>query len=657
MRILTHIILSLIFFLSFSAISQPKPTSEFGNPTQSDFDLHVYEKDSTAAAVVIYERGYYYYDDVGGKVKLIKYVYRKIKVFDSKRFAAGTVIIPLLVQDGMAEKFSRYNAWTYNGTKKSKIMSDAIFITSAPGIGRVGKIVLPNIHDGTIIEYVYKIESPFLFNFDGWDFQGELPKMYSEFIFKIPLALQFNNVLYGDQPLYLNIAELTDDCLQTEYNTNIVKCPIYLYAMKDVPAFQEEEYMLSPKNYIARVDFEPQELRTSSGWTKVKRISTEWKDVDKFLKKGDIGKQLDQGKYFKKNLPDAILLKENELDRAQAIYTFIQNHYTWDGSYYSSEIAIKDDYNEKKGSVASINLSLINALNAAGLDAKLMLLSTRQNGLPTALYPVMTKFNYIIAMLKIGDDSYLLDATDKIAPFGIIPFPTLNVQGRVIDFKNGSYWMPIEPFDQNMHYVNSKIKVDKEGKFIGKVSQTSTGYLALEKRTNIEEIGVEDYLKNAENTRMGIEISDYQLEDLELIDKPLRESFDVIIEPEIINERIIFNPFFNEPYISENPFKMKERSYPMDFGFPFTNTYLVSIDLNEMYEIEELPKNRSIKLPGDDGECSITYVSENNTIGIRFNMKLSEYRFQPDAYQSLKDFFGTMITILKNESIILKRKQ
>jgi len=36
-------------------------------------------------------------------------------------------------------------------------------------------------------------------------------------------------------------------------------------------------------------------------------------------------------------------------------------------------------------------------------------------------------------------------------------------------------------------------------------------------------------------------------------------------------------------------------------------------------------------------------------------MKLNTYRFPSDAYQSLKEYFGTIITILKEESIVLKK--
>jgi hypothetical protein len=267
----------------------------------------------------------------------------------------------------------------------------------------------------------------------------------------------------------------------------------------------------------------------------------------------------------------------------------------------------------------------------------------------------MTKFNYTIAALKIDGQTYLLDATNKQAPFGVIPFQALNVQGRVMDFKNGSYWMPIEPYKQNIHYVNAQISADATGNFIGKVSQSSYGYIGLSKRNSIENENLEAYIKAAQNDKAGIEIENYKVEDLSEIEKPLKENYTITVEPETVGDKVILFPFFNKTYISENPFKMKERSYPMDFGFPFTNTYLISIDLGSVYQIEQLPKSRTIKLPGEDGECSVTYVGEGNKVNIRFNMKLNAHHFPSDAYQPLKDFFGTMVTMLKEESIVLKK--
>lgn len=655
MRFSQIILFALLLCSTLFSFSQERQTAEFGKPTESDFELQIYEKDSTAAAVVLFEQGYFQFETVGDYIKLIKNVYRKVKIFDSKQFNGGSVDIPLLVSDGTSEKVTRYNALTHNGTVKTYVSTDAIFVTSIPEVGRVCRIVFPNVKNGSIIEYTYRLESPFFFNLNGWEFQGDLPKIYSEFISNLAGNYRYKSVIYGNHPLYFHSSKIEKNCFRPAEHYSAGDCVTSVYSMIDVPAFHKENYMLSASNYISRIDFEPREFVSHFGTTI--KFSNDWKDVDKLFKKGEyVGKQLNKQSYFKRRLPDSILSKSDALEKAKAVYSFIQNHYSWNGRYYSSETQVKDAFDLKKGSVPEINLSLINALNAADLDAKLMLLSTRQNGLPTELYPVMTKFNYTVAILTIEGETYLLDATNKQAPFGIIPFQALNVQGRVMDFKKGSYWMPIEPFEQNIHYVNSQITADESGSFKGTVNQANYGYIALAKRNSIEEENVEEYIKNAQNEKAGIEINDYKVEDLNLIEKPLKESYSVVIEPESVGDKVIISPFFHKTYIAENPFKMKERSYPMDFGFPFTNTYLVSIDLDNVYEIEQLPKNTSIKLPGDDGECTVTYITEGNKINIRFNMKLSEYRFQPNAYESLKEFFAAMITMLKGESIILKRK-
>src|SRR5690606_41628803 len=64
-----------------------------------------------------------------------------------------------------------------------------------------------------------------------------------------------------------------------------------------------------------------------------------------------------------------------------------------------------------------------------------------------------------------------------------------------------SYWMPIEPFKQNIHFANAQIAAGTDGNFIGKVNQASYGYIGLEKRSAIEEKNLEEYIKTAENDK------------------------------------------------------------------------------------------------------------------------------------------------------------
>ncbi len=646
----------LVFNLYFS-YSQSDRIDEFGKPSQKEFDLKSYEAEPDATGLILYESGKYYAIPIVKRtsVRLVKEIHRKIKVFDAKKFDYATVEIPYYEgNEYYGEEIKDYKAVTHNGAVQNFVPNSSFYKTHKPGVGNVLTFTFPNVQNGSILEYSYTIVSPYFYDLDGWEFQHELPTLYSKFQTELPPHFRYNRILYGDKKLAIEKAVVIKDAFKLPSNNGHIDTELDTYVMIDVPSFREESYMLSKKNYVSRMVYEPLAFKAFYGFDQV--FTRNWEDVDhRFEIRSDFGEQLNKKSYFKKKLPSSILDIEDDLERAKAVYIFIQDSYTWNGRYFNYGINVKDAFDDKLGSVTAINISLVNALEAAKLDAKSVILSTRNNGLPTEMYPVLSNFNYVVAVLIINNEMILLDATDKQAPFGIIPFRALNIQARVLDFKKGSYWMPIEPYEKNIHYINAQITADENGNFTGKVNQANYGYIALEKRNSIEEKTLQEYIKDQQKEKAGIEIEEYQVEEIKKIEKPLKENYNISIEPEKVGDKVILYPFFNKTYLNENPFKMKERSYPIDFGFPFSNTYLVSIDLGNTYEVEQLPTSRSIKLPNDDGEGSVTYVAEGSKINIRFNMKLNTYRFPSDAYQSLKEYFGTIITILKEESIVLKK--
>ena len=98
----------------------------------------------------------------------------------------------------------------------------------------------------------------------------------------------------------------------------------------------------------------------------------------------------------------------------------------WDGKYrIFSDVRVKEAFERKSGNSSEINLALINALEAAGIDSKIMLIATREFRQPTMQYPVLSDFIYALVYLKMGQETYLLDATDKHTPFGVLPFRDL----------------------------------------------------------------------------------------------------------------------------------------------------------------------------------------------------------------------------------------
>src|SRR5205085_10865348 len=113
---------------------------------------------------------------------------------------------------------------------------------------------------------------------------------------------------------------------------------------------------------------------------------------------------------------------DDPLTKAKRVYEFVKQKFEWNGVYgLYSEYGLRKALDLGKGNVGDINLTLIASLVAADLNAEPVILSTRANGFPVELHPVLSDFNYVIARLTIDNKTYLLDATDDFLPFGLIP--------------------------------------------------------------------------------------------------------------------------------------------------------------------------------------------------------------------------------------------
>ena len=115
----------------------------------------------------------------------------------------------------------------------------------------------------------------------------------------------------------------------------------------------------------------------------------------------------------------------------------------------------------------------------AGFIAEPVMISTRENGLPIDIHPVISDFNYVIAKVNIDGKRYLLDATDPFVSFGILPIRCLNGKGRVLPAKAASYWLDIKPTDKIKQITIMNLTLQTDGTFKGKITNSSMGYDAL----------------------------------------------------------------------------------------------------------------------------------------------------------------------------------
>ncbi|HEX6223987.1 MAG TPA: hypothetical protein VFZ52_06235, partial [Chryseolinea sp.] len=331
--------------------------------------------------------------------------------------------------------------------------------------------------------------------------------------------------------------------------------------------------------------------------------------------------------------------------------------YEWNEVYGEySELGIKKAFESKTGNVGDINLSLIAALKYAGVPVEPMLLSTRQNGLVTDLYPVLSEFNYVVAKVTIADKIYLLDATDRFHPFGLLPERCLNGRGRVIGEKE-SYWLELKPTDKEKTTTMINLTLGAEGIMKGSVQYVYSGYEAVNQRKKIFKFGsVGEFVEDFKNKNQDLNISGFNIEGVEDLSKPLRFVFYVEFGEGMYNgDHFLFNPFITEQW-QRNPFKSSERLYPVDFGAPLEEIMILTLDYPPGYEVDGLPDKVGLSLPQNGGRFIFDIQNAMNKLSVNNSLLIAKPVFSSHEYHYLKELFNNVLAVQQTELVFKKKK-
>lgn len=634
------------------AMSQESGFSNAFRVSEKELITDTFEIDSTANALVLYEYGNTYIDMNDNR--LTTEYKKKVKILKKEGFDAANVRIYLYRNKNGIERVDDITATTYsmvNGKVQiTKLDKDAVYSERYNENFKLVKFTLPALTVGSVITYSYKLDSPFLFNFHDWYFQEEIPKLYSEFETEIPANYLYSIKLRGYQDLDVEENEIRRDCFSNSYGK--ADCTKSKYVMKDIPAFVAEKYMTTKKNYLSKIEYELQTVKDFNGGET--QYTKTWKRVDKDIwKNRKLGKELRRTSILKNRLPTAIEEEANPLEKAKRIYKFVQEHYSWnDENMYVDKVSLKKLVNERSGDIAEINGLLYALLKANGIEAYPVLSSTRNNGVPTKLFPVLSEFNYLLVNVNVKGQDYLLDASDKYMIFGQIPFRCLNQYGRKLDEKNESEWIPIEAEKPSRVLYGVDLKIENNGLLYGSLKSNYSGYHAMKKKRN-EEDTAKDFLDKDEE----ITIQSYTIDDDGKDSGVYRETFEIeFAGSEESSEMRYLDPFVLK-FFTKNPFRLQRRSYPIDFGYKDAFGYYFSLELSEDYEIVEYPENIRVKLPNDKGDLKLMSSVIGNKLKLNFLLTFKEAVYEKEYYEGLKQLMERTVRIQTKTLIVLKKKQ
>ncbi|MEJ5961641.1 transglutaminase domain-containing protein [Pedobacter immunditicola] len=633
---------------------------EFGKFLSEDLNIKHVPFDSTANAVVLREFGTasFQLDDNTGR-SYINYEYHvKIKIFNKQGFDEANIQIPLWTYNSSMDEISGLTAVTMNftetGLRKTELNQKGIFTDNKSKYLRINKFTMPDIQEGSVIEYKYRIKRPYIFNFVTWEFQSGLPKLHSEFIGFIPPIYNFNASIRGFLKLTDQKAVISKDCLRIN-GTNL-DCSKMTYIMKDIPSFIEESYMTAASNFKSAIYFELSDVQHLRGGNS--KITKTWKDVDyELISDKSFGGQLKKKDLFKPLLPEILKNASDDLSKANAIYDYIKKNIKWNnylGKY--SENDIKKALELHSGNIGDINLALIAALSAADLNVEALILSTRSNGTINNIHPVISDFNYVVAKLNIGDKSYLLDASQPFLPFGLLPHHCINERGRVLGLKSASYWYDLKASQKDLNYYNFDGNLALDGKITGNMRISSLGYSALNKRESIAEAGSLDaFVESFDEKMTNIRILKHKFTNIDSLNKELIEEYEIEMQlsGDLNVDQLYFNPYIIDRNI-KNPFNLNERLYPVDLGAVTEKMVTMNLKVPSNFVMVEKPKDISLTLPNADAKYLNRIAFQPGEIKLLQLLQLNKPVYQADEYLTLKEFYSRIIQ-QQTTDLILKK--
>jgi hypothetical protein len=663
-------LLSLFLLTGLSAQSQKY---ELGEVTIAELQEKTFATDPTAPAVILFSKGEssMAYSDRDG-FNLVTQVEMKIKIYTKEGYDWANKIVAFYNSETDRENVAFKKAITYNlvngEIKKTKLKSEGEFTEQTNKYWKQKKIMMPDVKEGSIVEFQYTILSPFIHVLPDWKFQETIPVKHSEFTTRIPEYYIFNPNFRGfyapkvsksfanksiittsKERTGVYVSKTTFSTDKTNYMENTIT-----YSLDNLPAMKSERYVNNINNYSAGIEHELSVVKYPD--QPVKTYSTNWEDVTNTIYKYDgFGPELKKTGYFEDDIQALLSGLNTPAEKIAAIFSYVKSRMNWNQNFgYTCDDGVKKAYTNKVGNAAEINLMLTAMLRYAKLDANPVLVSTRSNKI--ALFANRTAFNYVIASVELDNKTVLLDATSKSAMPNILPARAINWMGRIIRNNGTSAAVDLTPQTISREQVNLMVQLDGLGKATGTARDIYSDYNAYNFRENYSGLSEESYLEKLEGNYKGIEIANHKVTNVKELSKPVMEEYSFTHNSiaDVIGDKMYITPLlFLTP--SENPFIQEKREYPIDFVFPHQDKYMVTLTLPDGYVVESMPQSLSLSMEENIGSFKYMLANNGKQIQASISLDLNYANVSADYYETLKGFFQKVIE-KQNEKIVLKKQ-
>lgn len=616
-------------------------------PKFSDADLSKQKSalDENAPAEILYKSLHFSIDNNTGN--LVKKAFYRVKIYDKDKAEDWLNLeVPLYQNGSNQETLSKMKAFTYNlengVSVATKVDKSSKYKSKESKYVSISKFAFPNVKNGSVIEYQYEVNSPFLFIVPEIVIETDTPSLYTEYVLDSPSNIAYNVNYTGFlSPKHREVEE------KTMYGTNY---RTYRFGYENVKGFKSEKFVNNDMNYRTKISAELH----STNFRELKLYSSSWEQIkERLYENEDFGGELKKTKLAKEHMPAGISGITDETAKANAIFNYVKNTFTWnkDRGIYTED-GIKKMLETKTGNAAEINLFLVMMMREAGIKADPLTISTVSNGLINIASPNVSNMNFVIAAIRTKDGFHLYDATAKQSSMDQLPPRDWNQFG-VLMAKDKVQQLSMINAKTSFTYLTAQAKINDDGSISGTYSDRDTGTYAMFAKENYDDNA--DKYKKQYKDNFAIDFNDIDSKVLESGDfeSTMKFSSENLIDK--IGKKMIINPmlFLSK---SSNEFDQADaRKYLIDFTSPFTRVKKIVLEIPEGYTVEEMPKNK--KIVTDDKEIEYSYIAEQKgrTVEVISTTKILSPNYPKEYYPAFKQIWG-VASKQENQVISLVKK-
>ena len=650
------ILLTLILPLEAMALDVNK---KFGKPTDEEMSMTVYAPDPDAEAVKLYSDTDVQFDFMVDDFWVVYRVKERVKVLKPEGASAADVTIVFYDPQGSSngDRISGVKGSAYNledgKVVRSKLTGDLKSKERVDKYYSQVKFSIPNVKVGTVIEYEFQRQSPYIYTISDWDAQCAMPVFFTEYTITIPEWFNFNTAMHGRATI---TGSRKDDTFKAVLPGGLLTCAAtaHHFEGKELPAVKDDDYIWCVDDFMTKVEHDLRSINISGSY--YKNFQSTWEDVDKMM----MGDE-DFGKYFNMDNPLAKEQADLKLDgltvkeKTEKLRDLLLAYYTWNQNYGLYSISPKKLQKEGTANSCTLNFALMSMLRDAGITACPVVLSRRTKGrLPYAHASVAALNTMVLAVADAADSTvFYVDAAAKGYPVGTLTANELVDRGRMLNKAGHASWVDLRNCCDGKVITSAKATITPDGMLQGSYNAVYRGVAAGHYRDIYRD--VTDSVAYVEHfaTSNNVEIDSFELKGIDSNSDEVKEDLTFSRSLNTDDEHIYLNPFL---FIdATNPFKAETRDLPVEFMYNTMSRHTIQLTLPEGYVVEELPSSFTLVMPNEDMNARMRVRQSGNTLVINYNFSRKTLLYDTDNYSYLRDFWATAELKL-GEMIVLKKQ-